>query len=235
MTGTIVRNYPINDRGRIDAVIVDYKTLKLAEDCLASLVACPSFASVTTVDACELGWTYAQSVNNALKHGTADIVLALNADTRMIEPPTAIFDLFDNDPTIGIIGPRQITPDGLLVHAGIFGTNQQPVHRLWQATLRDHDTATQNTQDAVYVPGSVMFARRACWEQVDGLLETRHYFEDTFACFKARRLGWRVLYTGQTTWEHLWNSTPIDGKATMAADSQQTFRAACAREGIACG
>jgi hypothetical protein len=44
------------------------------------------------------------------------------------------------------------------------------------------------------------------------------------------------VYTGSTTWEHLWHrSTPpeIDANGTFL-HSREQFRAACAEEGIPC-
>lgn len=225
----------MNPIGRINVVIVDYGTPDLATACLDSLRGCDLFQSVAVVDAKGHGWSYAQSCNNILKAGTGDIVLALNADTRMLEPPAAILDLFDSDWKIGVVGPRQVTPDGRVVHGGIFGTNTAPRFRGWQAPLAVVDAETSDTQDAVTVSGSVYFARRHCWEDVGGFLEVpQMYYEETFASYKARHLGWRVVYTGATTWEHRWNSTPVDGKAAMAAESREIFRAACAVDGIEC-
>lgn len=221
--------------GRIDAAIVDYDTPELAQACWESVRDCDLFRSVALVDAKRSGWSYAQAVNTALRGSHGDIVLALNADTRMLESPAAVVALFDSDPTVGVVGPRQVDPDGRIVHGGIFGTNTDPRFRAWQQPLQSCKELTADTQDAVTVSGSVYFARRACWDAVGGFLEVpKIYFEETWMSYKARHLGWRVLYTGSTTWEHRWNSTPIDGKAQMAAESREVFRAACSAEGILC-
>ena len=227
--------YPSSE-GRVDAVIVDYGTPALAARCLDSLGEHPLFASIATVDAKALEWSYARSVNTALRAGSAEIVLALNADTRMLEAPTVILDLFDMDPTVGVVGPRQVTSDGRITHGGIFGRNEAPAFRAWQMPLGDFDAATADTRDAITVSGSVYFARRTVWEQCGGFLDTSHFYEETWLSYLARHRGYRVLYAGSTTWIHEFNQSPVDGawRARVAAESRERFRAACAAEGIAC-
>lgn len=222
--------------GRVDAVIVDYATPELAVRCWRSLIECPLFASVTVVDAKAAGWSYAQSVNTTLNDGRAEFVLALNADTRMLEPPAAVLDLFDSDPTIAVVGPRQVTSDERIVHGGIFGTNQAPEFRCWQAPLLLHLDETADTRDAVTVSGSVYFARRSVWDELGGFLDTPHFYEETWLSYLARHRGHRVVYTGSTTWIHEFNQSPTtEGwRARVAAQSREIFRAACNREGTAC-
>ncbi|MGH3415436.1 MAG: glycosyltransferase family 2 protein [Actinocrinis sp.] len=188
------------------------------------------------MDAKRAGWSYARSVNTALRAGTAGVVLALNADTRMLEPPDAILALFDSDPTVAIIGPRQVSSAGLITHGGIFGVNEAPAFRAWLAPLAEHESQTCDTRDAVTVSGSVYFARRSAFEHLGGFLETSHFYEETWLCYLARHRGYRVLYTGQTTWVHEFSQSPVcpTWRAQAAARSRETFRAACRREGITC-
>lgn len=222
--------------GRIDAVIVDYRTPDLARACFDSLIDCPLFASIATVDADRMSWSYAKSVNQTLAGSNAEFVLALNADTRMLEPPTAILDLFDSDERIAVIGPRQIDGQGRVTHGGIFGANEAPAFRCWQTPLAECDAETADTRDAVTVSGSVYFARRSVWEQLGGFLPTTHFYEETWLSYLARHRGHRVVYTGATTWQHDFNQSPVEPawRAQVAAESRETFRAACAREGIVC-
>lgn len=226
--------YP-SDTGRVDAVIVDYGTPALAEACLASLLKNGEFRSIATVDAKRLRWSYARSVNLALSIGDGDIVLALNADTQMLEPADSILALFDNDRTIGVVGPRQIDSALRITHGGIFGTNTRPEFRAWQQRL-GYSPDTGDTRDAITVSGSVYFARRTVWEKLGGFLPTRHFYEETWLSYLARHRGYRVVYTGASTWLHEFNQSPTDPawRARVAAESRETFRAACAAEGIEC-
>lgn len=233
-----IHRIDICTRGRIDAAIVDYDTPELAAACLGSILrrGTGRFRSVTVVDAKALGWSYSWSVNEALAGGAGDIVLALNADTRMLEAPDAVLDLFDADPTVAVVGPRQVDSNGMITHAGIFGTNQQPGFRCWQQPIGRFEAETAGTEDAVTVSGSVYFARRSVWEELGGFLATDHFYEETWFSYLARNRGHRVLYTGAETWIHEFNQSPTSGawRAHVAAESREIFRAACAREGILC-
>ena len=220
----------------IDVVIVDYGTPGLACRCAGSLRS-DLFASVEIVDAKSRGWSYARSVNRSLDRGQAPYVLALNADTRMLEPPDRILAIFEEHSDIAVIGPRQIDDQGRITHAGIVGTNEKPEHRFWLRPL--HEVAGQCSEeilDCVTVSGSVYFARRSVWNALGGFLWTRGYYEETAFSYAARHAGYRVVYTGATTWEHLWHRggmAELDRQGVFV-ESQATFRAFCRREGIAC-
>lgn len=228
--------YPSLTHGRIDAAIVDYGTPGLAIRALDSMRDCPLFRSVALIDAKMLRWSYAKSVNTAVSGGKGEFVLALNADTKMLEPPDKILDLFDADPSIAVIGPRQVDSDGRVTHGGIFGTNERPEFRHWQAPLEHCDGETADTRDAITVSGSVYFARRSVWEELGGFLNTPHFYEETWLSYLARHRGHRVVYTGSTTWLHEFNRSPTtqEWRVRMAVESRNLFRAACRREGIGC-
>lgn len=220
----------------IDVVCVDWGTPHLAARCVGSLTT-NHFTSIELVDAKSRGLSYARAVNESLARGAAPYVLALNADTRMLEPPDQILALFEEHSDIAVIGPRQIDHAGRITHAGIVGTNEQPQHRFWLQSLQEADHLCREDQlDCVTVSGAVYFARRSVWERLGGFLDTRLYWEETWFSYLARHHGYRVVYTGQTTWQHLWNQSPADlaWRSTVARESQEQFRAACKREGIAC-
>jgi GT2 family glycosyltransferase len=222
--------------GCIDVAVVDYGTPHLAARCVGSLRS-PLFASIELFDAKARGWSYAQSVNKSLARGTAPYVLALNADTRMLEPPDKIVSLFENDQTIAVIGPRQIDQNGRLTAAGTVGTNLKREIRFWLQPFQHHaDECAEEALDVPTISGSVYFCRREVWEELGGMLETEHFLEETFLDFAVRHAGHRVVYTGQTTWEHLFNQSPVNEqwRAEVAARSRETFRQACAERGIEC-
>lgn len=220
----------------IDVVCVDFDTPHLAVECVGSLRS-KLFASIELVDAKNRGLSYAQAVNGSLARGTAPYVLALNADTRMIDGPDRIVRIFEEHPDIAVIGPRQIDRDGRITHAGIVGTNTRPEHRFWQQPLRQvAEMCNEETLDCVTVSGSVYFARRTVWEKLGGFLATEHFYEETWFSYVARHHGYRVVYTGQSTWEHLFNRSPVSERwrAEVAQRSRTMFRTACAEHGIDC-
>ena len=150
--------------GVIDVVCVDWETPQLAARCVGSLRS-DLFTSIELVDAKSRGWSYAQSVNRSLARGNAPYVLALNADTRMLEPPDHILAIFEEHADIAVIGPRQINDQSLITHAGIVGTNTAPAAPLLDgAAARGRQPVRRGNLDSVTVSGSVYFARRSVWE-----------------------------------------------------------------------
>lgn len=223
--------------GLIDVCVVDYDTLGLARKCIASLDS-PLFNSVELIDARRRKTSYSRACNESLKRGDAPYVLALNADCEMLEPPDVVIEIFESDPSIAVIGPRQYrTADMRITHAGILGTNTTPQHRFWLHPY--HDWASQCAEralDCVTVSGSVYFVRRSVWEELGGFLETDHFYDETWFSYLARHRRYRVVYTGQNTWVHEFNQTPNteQWRVERMLESREIFRAACRREGIAC-
>lgn len=219
----------------IDVAVIDFGTPDLAVRCVGSLRS-PLFASIELVDSKSRGLTYAQAVNGSLARGTAPLVLALNADTRMLEPPDRIVGLFERNPDIAVIGPRQIDDGRRITHGGIIGTNIRRVSRFWMHDLDDFDDlCSEEILDVPTISGAVYFCRRSVWEQHGGFLEAcPHFYEETSLDFSIRHAGHRVVYTGQSTWEHLFNRSPTtEGwRAEMAVRSRRIFIEEMADRGI---
>lgn len=218
----------------IDVTVVDYDTPTLARQCVASLDS-PLFASIELVDAKRHGWGYGKAANWSAAHGDAPIVLILNADTQMLREPRAVLDIFDSDPAIAVVGPRQVDSQLRVTHAGIIGDNHLRAHRFWMHPLPMVDgQCSERTRDVPTVAGSVYFCRRQVWEELGGFLETRHFYEETFLDFKARKAGYRVVYTGATTWLHEFNQSPVDEpwRVKMAVEARGVFAHACNEAGI---
>lgn len=221
----------------IDVAVVDWGTALLASRCIGSLSS-SLFTSIELVDAKARGWSYAQSVNRSLARGSAPYVLALNADTRMLEPPDQILALFEERSDIAVIGPRQIDDERRITHAGIVGDNLHRTHRYWKQPLHQVDRLCgECVLDVPTISGSVYFCRRSVWETYGGFLEDCPlYFEETALDFRVRHEGWRVVYTGATTWEHLWARSPVNWseRSEHATASKIAFRRYCLQHGIDC-
>lgn len=220
----------------IDVTVVDYGTPQLAARCVGSLTS-EHFTSIELVDAKSRALSYAQSVNRSLARGSAPYVLALNADTRMLEAPEKILAIFEEHSDVAVVGPRQVDDHGRITHAGITGDNLARQHRFWLSPLEPVERLCKEWMlDVPTVSGSVYFCRRSVWEALGGFLETRGYYEETYLDFAARHAGHRVIYTGASTWEHLWHRggmAALDSEGVFA-ESREVFHAACARKGITC-
>jgi GT2 family glycosyltransferase len=205
---------------RLGFVIVDWKTPRLAAACSESIRTLRPRSEILTVNAAGASLGYAQALNAGIGAlcSEADVIVCLNADTRMLEADDAILDLFDRDPDLAIIGPRQINARRQIVHGGIVqwpdGTpwDLDLRHRCWhQLVDQPHvDALTRMTFEVPTVAGSVIYCRRRTLSALGGWPEfSRYYYEDTGLCLLARHHQRRVLYTGSVTWEHLHEGSPL--------------------------
>lgn len=221
-------------------VVVDYKTPELADACIDSLHDhVQGGFGVVLIDAAKDGLSYSQAAHEGVRLlGPRDVVCILNADTQCRDSQWPILNLFAQDESIAVVGPRQVDENGFVRHGGIVGTNIAPEHRLWGEYMdeRVEHLSSQEALDCVSVSGSVYYVRRNVWDELGGFLDTPHYFEETWLSYLARHRGYRVVYSGLSTWLHHWGSSPVDQTWLdgVFAESQALFRSACHREGIEC-
>jgi GT2 family glycosyltransferase len=197
---------------------------------------------------------YAKACNSAASaveryHIPRKTIAFFNADTRL---KPGVLDqchwLLHQNPDWGVIGPKQVNDEGLITHAGIFGTNTKPELRGWKK--KDVGQFNEIRDDAVSVSGSAYFVKRTCWDEMtecpiykeiapDALgafLPTRHYYEESFASYHARAHGWKVVYCGVgADMIHRWHkASPVGGVAEKVymPESRKMFREACDKHGI---
>jgi GT2 family glycosyltransferase len=190
---------------------------------------------------------YARACNLAVENGTGEVVALFNADVELTAD--ALDDchnaLIDND--WGVLGPRQVDHRSRIRHAGIFGTNDKPVHRGWNEFDNDQ---YRDVKEAVTVAGSAYFIKRRVWDELTdcplyrscapdatgAFLPTSHYYEETFASYHSRAHGHRVTYYGPVTIIHKWHrASAVGGWAEQQMPvSRVLFRQACAAHGIPC-
>jgi len=195
---------------------------------------------------------YSAACNQLAARGSSEIIGLLNADVWLTNSDVnCIKDIFDSDPTIHILGPKQRDEHGLIRHAGIIGTNTAPKHRGWMEPDMG-DRLYRDRVKCVTVSGSAYFIRRYVWNNltynqqyrqlvpnaVGAFLPTPHYYEETWCSYFARHLGYNVVYDGSVSIGHSWHaSSPKPGEGYSHADaqfkvSQSIFRNACDHMGI---
>lgn len=125
---------------------------------------------------------------------TADVVMQPKSITRMVK----VLD----DPTIGVVGPKLVFPDGsphgppeTIQHAGLaFNIKGDPIH-IFIGWDKDHPKANIGC-DVAAVTGACFMTRRSLWVQIGGF--NTDYgagtFEDIEYCFAARHFERRVVY-----------------------------------------
>ncbi len=134
--------------------------------------------------------------NHAAACAKGDYVVFLNNDTN-VQPGwlTALLQVFEEHPDVGVVGPKLLFEDGHLQEAGgivwkdgsawNFGRNQDPAEPEYNY-VREVD----------YVSGACFATRAALWRQLGGFDNTfaPAYYEDADYCFSVRQAGYRVLY-----------------------------------------
>jgi hypothetical protein len=194
---------------------------------------------------------YGRACNRSAVDLDCDSLAFFNADVEMTHGVLeSCHELLMADSRNAVVGPRQVSDfrTQRLTHAGIMGTNTQPILRAWQQMDRGQ---YNKVEDAVSVSGSAYFVRRDAWDDLRDcsvyqdidpgspgafLQVPLLYFEETWLSVHARAHGYRVLYNGASpTLIHRWHGAiSKTGEKTYFADSQAVFRAACAGHGIPC-
>ena len=161
-----------------------------------------------------------------------DWFFVVNPDCRWIEPVVSRLEVFlAENPDVFAVGPRQIDSQYRITAAGIVGTNQAPRHRYWRCPDREGRLG-RDLIDCVTISGSAFLCDAVDFFGFGGMLESKHYYSETWLMYHARAHGRRVVYWGEPTMIHEWHrSSPIgfpgtDGKM---AEDRELFRAMCDR------
>lgn len=232
----------------LDVVVVNHRTPQLFYECTASLERYLGVDyEIYSVDNSPSGHVgqyvienkgYGQACNYGADLGSSEFILLLNADTRATDRSNTahVMELFRSDPSIAVIGPKQVNPAGWIASAGCPPANNGVGYTIRGWKQRDRGQY-DDILDCVYVAGSVVFTRRDVWEHIGGFLETPLYYEEAYYCYVARHLGHRVVYDGQALWIHHWDSSPkpdqhLQSGRPVAKVSHEIFVNALRMEGV---
>lgn len=180
----------------------------------ASVVIVQTFAPRVRVIRNDYNLGFAGGNNVGLRVAQGDIVILLNQDT-VVQPGwlQAIAGTF-TEPTIGIVGCKGLYPDGRgFQHAGgiVDPATAFTRHIGWG----EADTGQYDLQsEPDYVTGSAFAIHRRVLQKLEGLDEQFHpaFFEEIDYCYRARRLGFCVIYQPRAVlYHHETTSLPADG------------------------
>lgn len=190
---------------------------------------------------------YSAACNQLASIGYGDIIGLLNADVWLTSADVQkIQEIFDKDPTVAILGPKQRDENGLIRHAGIVGDNEHPKHRGWNE-FDPRDELYRDQVDCVTISGSAYFIRRDVWEELwncevyramfpdatGAFLPTPHFYEETWCSYHARYHNHRVVYDGSVSIGHTWHaSSPIGSQNERFKVSYKIFSQAADFHGI---
>jgi N-acetylglucosaminyl-diphospho-decaprenol L-rhamnosyltransferase len=224
----------------VSVVVVSYNTRDLLLACLASLAPVTLPIEVIVVDNASADGSvdavraqmpratvianrenvgFSRANNAGIRAARAPYVLVLNSDAAIA--PGALetmAGILDSRPTVGIVGPRTVGPDGRLQMS--FGPDLTPWNewrqrRLVLALKRGDRAALLRAErlasvecSVPWVSGSCLLARRDLLDRIGGFDEEFFlYEEDVDLCVRVRAAGFKVLFTpGATVVHHLGRS-----------------------------
>lgn len=178
--------------------------------------------------------------------GPREVIGFFNADTELRAGVLETCYKHFQDPTIGVVGPRQVNRRNEITHAGIVGTHAAPKHRGWK--LPDHGQFN-DVIECVTVAGSAYLIRRAVFDElgacatfrqadpdaIGAWLTCQHYFSETWISYHCSAHGYHVLYAGDApSMIHEWHqASPMGGIGEQNWNNDQAkFRAACDAHGL---
>jgi GT2 family glycosyltransferase len=166
--------------------------------------------------------------NQAFALTSAPYLLLLNGDTE-VRPGglEAIAGYLDQHPTVGVVGPKLVHPDGRLQsscssfpHPLLPLVKSKGLTRLIRRipVLRDRalDTWPHDQPRRVpWVVGAALFIRRRAFEAVGGFDESFHlYFEEPDLCRRMLLAGWETHFAPVTDVIH------VEGASTQQRPSE---------------
>lgn len=189
------------DYPNYDVVVVDNGS---REDEAAGIRA--RFPAVTVVEN-ERNVGFSEGNNVAIRRAVADgadYVLLLNNDTT-VDPQmlSHMVDAAQNDPQIGIVGPKICyydEPETIWSAGGLM-------ERRWDPVMRGLDAPDDGSYDALcevdWVSGCALMIRSDVMAQI-GLIDPRYfiYYEESDWCCRAREAGFKIFYVPQALMWH---------------------------------
>lgn len=147
---------------------------------------------------------FLRNCNHAAQSARGKYFLFLNNDTNVQPgwlPP--LLTMMESDPNIGIAGSKLLYADGKLQEAGgIIWSDASG----WNFGWRDDPEKPEYNyvKEVDYISGASIMVNRDLWKATGGFDDAYApaYFEDTDLAFRARRLGYRVVYQPLSTVVH---------------------------------
>jgi GT2 family glycosyltransferase len=168
-------------------------------------------------------FNFAHKLNFSVSHARGEHIALFNDDLEVInrEWLTALLE-HSQDPGIGVVGAKLFFPDGRLQHIGIVlgvcGIAAHAFHCAPGSSSGYYGSAI-GTRNYSAVTGAALMTRRDVWEQLGGFDERFAIdFNDIDYCLRARRAGYRVVFTPYAQLYHYESGTfgpRIQGRAEL--------------------
>ncbi|HEY9888981.1 MAG TPA: glycosyltransferase family 2 protein, partial [Candidatus Obscuribacterales bacterium] len=163
-----------------------------------------------------------------------EYLFLLNSDTLITANPLpTLIQKLQQDPTLGIVGPRLINPDGSFQLStayaiGLWGEFRtlQRVKKYRQPTQRS--ALAQRYQGDLRVDivvGAAMLMPRSLFQHIGGFDENFFmYFEESDLCQRVRDLGYQILYTADVSLIHIGGYSVAKAAGKMAVEYRRSQR-----------
>jgi N-acetylglucosaminyl-diphospho-decaprenol L-rhamnosyltransferase len=149
---------------------------------------------------------FAKACNYGAQKAQAPFFAFINPDTELLSDNIKyILDTFQNRSNVGIIGAKLVSSDKR-VQAWCAGKETDiwdivrnnigivKSRRIWES---------KKIRNADWVSGAAFFISASAFEKLQGFCDEYFmYFEDQDMCRRARRLGYRVLYCPEVSFQH---------------------------------
>lgn len=168
---------------------------------------------------------FGSAMNKGIAEARGEYVLIFNPDI-VVRPGSleALHRFMEQNPRVGIVGPKLLNPDGTLQHScSRYHTPLIPILRrtplgrlpFGQRRLDDFlmtDVNHNETMNVDWLMGSALFTRRQALDEVGAFDEGFFmYFEDTDLCRRFWQSGWRVVYYPEARMVHYHRRASSDG------------------------
>lgn len=174
-----------------------------------------TFPSVKIIQNKENGG-YSKGYNDALKHIKADVFCLLNSDVEVTENwLSPIIEAFKNDEQTAIIQPKLLDYNNrdYFEYAGAAGGFIDKYGypycrgRIFN-TIEKDEGQYDDTSEIFWASGACLFIRSTVFEELNGLDETFFaHMEEIDLCWRAKNLGYKVNYVGQSEVYHVGGAT----------------------------
>jgi hypothetical protein len=227
----------------VSVIIINYNTFQLTCDCISSVFKftkgvpfeiilvdnasternpthfLEKFPSIKLVES-KKNLGFAGGNNLGIKHATGDTFLLLNSDTLLTEDSISLsFTQLQKDPSIGVLGCRQLFPDGTIQYSArrfrsiswelldlfrfmlYFYSPKARAHRmLGHYFLHDESLYVDWVNGAFF-----LFPKRLLNQLPQHQLDVRFfmYAEDVLWCEQIKQAGYRVFFLATTSIIHI--------------------------------
>lgn len=194
---------------RLEVIVVDNASTDGTRNLVES-----SFPQVRVISHPNRGFAYGN--NRGLEQACARYVLMLNPDTEVIGGTFGeLVKMLDAKPWVGVVGVRQIKPDGTLCRSihrfptvtrtlgeALF-SERWPIHPAWAGERELNPEAYAREGECDWPTGAFMLIRREALLSA-GLLDERFFLllEEPDICLRIKRAGWQVAYLPRMTIVH---------------------------------